>query len=98
MLSKKKLAHQLDMFNSIGDQINQKHSLYILANKLKWEVFDEAFAKFYCSDNGRPAKPIRLMVSLLILKHLRNLSDESVQYFSGSFKFSADIPVCQPSW
>jgi IS5 family transposase len=50
-------------------------------------------------DFGRPAKPIRLMVSLLMLKHLRNLSDESVveqwsenayyQYFSGQKAFSS---------
>ena len=28
--------------------------------------------------NGRPAHPIRLMCGLLILKHLRNVSDEMV--------------------
>jgi transposase, IS5 family len=59
------------------------------------------FSALYCSENGRPAKPIRLMVSLLILKHLRNLSDESIVeqwlenmyylYFSGVSKF-----LCQP--
>ena len=32
----------------------------------------------YCQDNGRPGKPIRLMCGMLILKHLRNLSDESL--------------------
>ncbi|SJN35620.1 hypothetical protein FM107_08490 [Sphingobacterium sp. JB170] len=31
----------------------------------------------YCLDNGCPVKPIRLMVSLLIMKHIRNVSDES---------------------
>jgi hypothetical protein len=44
-------------------------------------------------DNGRPSKPIRLMVGLLLLKQLENLSDERVvlqfkrnpyyQYFCG---------------
>jgi transposase, IS5 family len=106
MLSKKKLSHQVELFNGLGDQLNQKHPLYILSHKIKWEVFDNAFSKYYCSDNGRPAKPIRLMVSLCILKHLRNLSDESVveqwsensyyQYFSGEFKFVADVP-CVPT-
>jgi IS5 family transposase len=28
--------------------------------------------------NGRPSKPIRLMVGLLLLKQLENLSDERV--------------------
>ena len=29
-------------------------------------------------NNGRPSKPIRLMVGLLLLKQLENLSDERV--------------------
>lgn len=47
---------------------------------------------FY-AEEGRPTKPIRLMVSMLILKQLHNLSDEATvsawqenaywQYFSG---------------
>ena len=41
-------------------------------------MFEEVFTLLYCSDNGRPAKPIRLMCGLLIFKHLRNISDESV--------------------
>ncbi|HEY9167879.1 MAG TPA: IS5 family transposase, partial [Lutibacter sp.] len=59
-----------------------------------------------CEDNGRPAKPIRLMVGLLILKHLRNISDESVveqwtenlyyQYFCGQQEFSSKEP-CEAS-
>ena len=50
--------------------------------------------------------PIRLMVSLLILKHLRNLSDESMveqwaenayyQYFSGAVFFTPGSP-CEAS-
>jgi transposase, IS5 family len=102
MLSKKKLSHQLEMFNSLGDQLSQKHPLYILADKIAWHEFDLAFAHLYCSDNGRPAKPIRLMVGLILLKHLRNLSDESVveqwsenmyyQYFTGEVKFVCSAP------
>ena len=41
-------------------------------------MFEEAFNSLYCEDNGRPFKPIRRMVGLLILKHVRNVSDESV--------------------
>ena len=55
---------------------------------------------------GAPAKPIRLMVSLLILKYVRNLSDENLveqwsennyfQYFSGEQFFQPKIP-CVPT-
>lgn len=86
--------------------LNQRHPMYILANKVDWQLFDESFKKLYCDNNGRPAKPIRLMVGLLILKHLRNISDESVveqwsenvyyQYFCGETEF---VPVepCEAS-
>ena len=55
---------------------------------------------------GKPAKPIRLMMALLILKYLRNLSDENLveqwseninyQYFSGEENFQLKIP-CVPT-
>lgn len=50
-----------------------------LKDKL-WERFENAFSPLYCSNNGRPAHPIRLMCGLLILKHLRNVSDEMVVF------------------
>jgi IS5 family transposase len=74
----------------------------MLANQIDWQVFEEAFSRYYSVRMGAPAKPIRLMVSLLILKQLRNLSDESVveqwsensyfQYFSGEDYFSSNTP------
>ena len=106
MLPKKKDTTQGSMFFGLEDTLNQKHPMYILANNVNWQLFEDSFAPLYCSDNGRPAKPIRLMVGLLILKHLRNISDESVveqwsenvyyQYFCGQKEF---IPVepCEAS-
>ena len=106
MLSSKKSNPQLGFFLGLEDQLNQKYPLYQLANLVQWERFEVAFAPLYCADNGRPAKPIRLMVSLLILKHLRNLSDENLveqwsenlyyQYFSGELQFQCNIP-CVPT-
>jgi hypothetical protein len=46
-----------------------------LANKINWSFFDEAFKKHYSEKMGKPAKSIRLIVSLLILKYIRKLSD-----------------------
>ena len=90
------------LFSSLDDLLNQQHPLHILSHKINWSVFEEAFAPLYCADNGRPAKPIRLMCGLLILKHLRNLSDESVveqwsenayfQYFCGMHEFVPSFP------
>ena len=77
MLSKSSPKSQLGFYSTVEEQLSRSHPLYVLANKIHWVIFDEAFSKLY-SDEGRPAKPIRLMVSLIILKHIRNISDESV--------------------
>ena len=92
----------MGFFSALADQLNQKHPLYLLAGKINWPVFDEAFKKYYSEKMCAPAKPIRLMVSLLILKYVRNLSDESLveqwsennyfQYFSGEQYFQPKIP------
>ncbi|KAF3984843.1 MAG: transposase [Methylococcales symbiont of Hymedesmia sp. n. MRB-2018] len=70
---------QLNLFHSeLFSQLDTKDPLIQLANTIDWSVFDNAFEKYYCQDNGRPSKPIRLMVGLLILKQLEDLSDERV--------------------
>jgi len=107
MLAKKPKDNGPSLFySSLSVMLNQKHPLFILADQINWSVFEEAFAPLYCLDNGRPAKPIRLMVGLLILKHLRNISDESVveqwsenayyQYFCGELAFIPKAP-CEAS-
>ena len=79
--------------NTLGELLNPKHELYLLSNAIIWDYFEQEFKELY-SKNGRPAHPIRLMVSLLILKSVYNLSDEKLieehwemnayfQYFSG---------------
>ena len=98
----KKPHHTPSLFSSLSDMLNQSHPLYKLADKIDWEKFDTAFRPLYCQHNGRPSKPIRLMCGLLILKHLRNLSDESVveqwsenayyQYFCGMQEFAPGVP------
>jgi IS5 family transposase len=78
MLQTIQKSNQQSFFFSLADSLNQRHPLYILADKVDWSMFEREFSPLYCHDNGAPAKPIRLVVGLLILKHLRNLSDESV--------------------
>lgn len=106
MKPRSKNSIQINLFSSLEDTLDQKHPLYILANKIDWKVFDDAFLPLFCEDKGRPAKPIRLMTGLLILKHLRNISDESVveqwseniyyQYFCGEGVFVPGVP-CEAS-
>jgi IS5 family transposase len=87
--------------NQLRDMLDSKDSLVALADTIPWERFDESFVKYY-SKEGRPAKPIRLMVGLLILKQLENLSDERVvlqwkrnpyyQYFCGMSEYAPALP------
>lgn len=78
MIPKKTPKNQASLFFDFDATLNQKHPLYQLSNKINWGFFDDTFLPLYSQNNGRPEKPIRRMVGLLILKHLRNISDESV--------------------
>ena len=49
---------QPSLFSSLTDQLNPRHPLYLLANKIDWQRFESSFSPLYSSDNGRPAKPI----------------------------------------
>ena len=98
----KRTSKQLSMFSSLEDMLSHQHPLFQLSNKINWECFENAFSPLYCNTNGRPAHPIRLMCGLLILKHLRNVSDEMVvsqwsenayyQYFCGGLEFMPKQP------
>lgn len=102
MKARPKSTAQLGFFMRLAEQLNQKHPLFQLASAINWNIFEEAFSKHYSATHGAPAKPIRLMVALLILKQLRNLSDESMveqwsensyyQYFSGEQEFRPEVP------
>ena len=106
MLGNSPNQNQLNMFSSTLKQIlNPRHTLVQLADELPWYEFDRQYHHLY-SETGLPSKPIRLMVGLLILKQLKNLSDEEVvkqwvqnpyyQYFCGESEFQWEAP-CDPS-
>ena len=92
------------LFSARLEQIlNPDHPLFKLADAIDWTEFEEAFGKLYDPGQGRPAKPIRLMVGLHYLKHAFDLSDEDVvarwienpywQYFCGSTHFEHELPI-----
>lgn len=81
--------------------LDSSDPLVVLSDAIDWNIFETKIAKFYSKD-GRPAKPIRLMVELLLLKQLENFSDESIviqwkrnpyyQYFCGFDEFQVSEP------
>ena len=106
MQAKPKKNDQVNfLYQDLIDQLNPRHPLLKLTEKIPWQIFKDEFNKLYCGA-GRPAKRVRLMVGLLILKQLENLSDERVveawvqnpyfQAFCGEIHFQWQLP-CDPS-
>ena len=57
-------------------ELDQEHFLIKLSHMLPWEELSEHLAQYYCPDNGRPTKPARVKIGLLIVKHLYQFSDD----------------------
>jgi hypothetical protein len=55
--------------------VDRDHPLAVFAEIFPWDKLESHYAVLY-SDKGAPAKPIRLMAGLLILKQLFKGSDE----------------------
>lgn len=102
MLRKTPKTTQPNLFQSqLRDMLDSQDPLVALAERLPWEKYEDSFEKYY-SEEGRPAKPIRLMVGLLLLKQIENLSDEEIvlqwkrnpyyQYFCGMNEFQIVLP------
>ena len=43
-------------YTELFAQLEQRDPLIKLANVIDWKVFEDAFSKHYCHDNGRPSK------------------------------------------
>jgi len=106
MQSKPATSSQISLLMpTLAEQLDPRQPLKQLAEAIPWLEFEWAFGKFY-SQEGRPAKPVRLMVGLLLLKQMFNQGDETVvavwvqnpywQYFCGMSEFQWQVP-CDPS-
>jgi IS5 family transposase len=83
------------------DMLDSKDPLIVLADNFPWSKVESELSQYY-TGIGRPPKPIRLMVGLLLLKQLKNLSDEVIieywkqnpyfQYFCGFTEYVPTIP------
>lgn len=94
---------QLNLFKRVlVEFIDPSHELVQLAQKINWKRIEENLSRYY-SHTGNPSHPIRLMAGLLILKHMKNHSDEGVvktlaenpyyQYFCGLNEFCWGAPL-----
>ncbi len=67
LLNTSKTNQQNLFHSSLSDMLDSSDPLVVLADAIDWNIFETEIAKFYSKD-GRLAKPIRLMVELLLLK------------------------------
>jgi len=102
MIGKSPNQKQSELFAPLlEDFIDMHHELVLLSRAINWKKIEEKLSKYY-SHTGKPSKPIRLMVSCLLLKRLYNLGDETLakawemnpymQYFSGESYFKHSFP------
>ena len=93
---------QRELFRPLlRDMIDPRHELALLADRIDWDYFEQEFSPLYAAV-GQPGVPIRLMVGCLMLKHLKNLGDETLvkawienpymQYFCGMRCFEHRFP------
>jgi transposase, IS5 family len=98
--------NQDDLFRRrLSNQLNPRHELFKLSSMVPWDQLETEFADLYDENQvaGRPAKPIRLMIGLILLQNMYNLSDESVvrswvenpywQYFCGYDYLQWEFPI-----
>lgn len=96
----------LNLFEPVLRQIVQPdHPITVLADSFPWSEIESEYAALY-SDKGAPAKPVRMMAGLLVLKQIFSGTDEGVvrewgrdpyfQYLCGGNLF-IEKPPCDPS-
>lgn len=78
MYIKESKEHQYSFSHDwfVVPELDQNHELVKITETVDWLSLSDKLAQFYCPNNGRPAKPSRAKVGLLILKHLYRISDE----------------------
>ena len=86
----------------IEDVVSSRNKLYRLANVVRWSEFEKAFFSSWAGDNVVERLPIRLMAGLLMVKHMRRMTDEGllcqfvenpyIQYFCGKEYFTIEEP------
>jgi IS5 family transposase len=107
-MSKPREERHKDLFRPPLDEIiDLSHPLARLAREIDWGFLDGRFSSVCRAGPGQPALPTRLVAGLLILKHLHDLSDESLcarwlenpyyQYFCGEESFCHRLPFDRSS-
>ena len=96
---------QSDLFQArLSSQLNPQNPLITLSKSIDWDGLEASLGLTFSPHKaGQPAKPVRLMVGLMILQNMEGLSDEAVvekwvenpywQYFCGYDFLQWQFPI-----
>jgi len=60
-----------------GGKLDSKNRWLKILNLIPWERLESKYQSYF-SDKGRPAKDCRLVIGILLLKHMTGLSDDEI--------------------
>lgn len=83
--------------------LDQYHELCQLAKHIDWKFLENEFEQLFVQDKGAPAKPVRLVVGIMMLQHMYDFSDEGAvkewvenpywQFFCGEQQLQIGEPI-----
>jgi hypothetical protein len=99
-------AHNLSLFKTPFEQsLSAKNRWVRMADLVPWDKLAGVFLASMSQGEGRPSVDLRIVLGVLLVKHIEDLSDERTieyiqeniyaQYFVGSSSFQVD-PVFVP--
>ena len=70
---------QYHLFTSrLSTQLSPNHPLMQLSQFINWQSLEREFFNLFVENIGQPAKPVRLVVGILMLQHMYGMSDENI--------------------
>ena len=64
----------------LSEQLNPNHELLILADFIDWDLLETKLGDHFANEAGTPAKPVRLVIGIMLLQQMHKVSDESIVY------------------
>jgi IS5 family transposase len=64
----------------LSNQLNSNHPLIQLSKLIDWKFLEDEFSGLFVEKIGQPAKPVRLVVGIMMLQHMYGFSDENIVY------------------
>ena len=60
-----------------GGKLDTENRWLTISNLIPWDRLESKYRSYF-SDRGRPAKDGRLVIGILLLKHMTGLSDDEI--------------------